>query len=296
MVRITPAAILGLVCAGLVTALGLSVVLHPIPLVFMLHSIQTAPEDPLDVSPGRFKEFVETVSAGRRPALFTTDSSDRSIYEVYAAVLEQHRQAALVFLMPPVMGRPGMLTWEQVREMAARGTIFGSHTLTHPWLPDLSDEELRCELCDSKRRIEEQLGHRITAVAYPYGAFNDEVRRVAVLCGYTEGYATAPGRKVPDDDRLAIKRVPLTESLLRTPFLGWLAASEYYVTVREYLLWSVPIDVPRKPADWSYSTWQRSVKPDAHTACLIAARSPPKAIEQVIKALRPAGKPDGSFP
>jgi len=271
MVTITPARLLGLVGAGLLTVLGLSIALHPIPLVFMLHSIQMTPEDPLDVSPDRFREFVETLSASRTPALFTTDSSDRSVYEVYAAVLEHHRQAAVVFLMPPVIGRPGMLTWDQVRELAARGTIVGSHTLTHPWLPDLSNEELRCELCDSKRRIEKQLGHRITAVAYPYGAFDAGVRRVAVQCGYTQGYATAPGRKVPDTDRLAIKRVPLTESVLRTPLLRWLAASEYYVTVREHLLWSVPIDVPRKPADWSYSAWQRRVKPDAHNACLTAA-------------------------
>ena len=265
----TRARLLGLVCGGLLMALGLSVAIHPIPLVFMLHSIQQNPDDSLDVTPSRFRDFVEAVSAGRLRALFTTDSSDLSIYQVYAPVLKQHRQAALVFLMPPVIGRPGMLTWDQVREMAAHGTLVGSHTLTHPWLPDLSDEELRCELCDSKRRIEQQVGHRITALAYPYGAFNDTVRLAAVQCGYTEGYATAPGRRVPDDDRLAIKRVPLTESVLRNPLLGWLASSEYYVTVREHLLWPVPIDVPRKPKDWSYSTWKRSVKPDAHQSCLI---------------------------
>jgi peptidoglycan/xylan/chitin deacetylase (PgdA/CDA1 family) len=242
----------------------------------MLHSIQPIPVDPLDVSPSRFRDFVEMLSAGRRPALFTTDSSDHSVYQVYTPVLEQHHQTALVFLMPPVIGRPGMLTWDQIREMAAHGTLFGSHTLTHPWLPDLSEEELRCELCDSKRRIEEHLGHRITAVAYPYGAFDDVVRVAVVQCGYTDGYATAPGRKVPDNDRLAIKRVPLTESVLRNPLLGWLAATEYFVTVREHLLWFVPIDVPRKPNDWSYARWQRSVKPEAHQACTMATELLPE--------------------
>jgi peptidoglycan/xylan/chitin deacetylase (PgdA/CDA1 family) len=276
IVAMTRARIVGIVCAGLLMAVGLSIVVHPIPLVFMLHSIQQTPVDPLDVSPSRFRDFVETLSADRRPALFTTDSSDLSIYQVYAPVLEQHHQTALVFLMPPVIGRPGMLTWDQVREMAAHGTIFGSHTLTHPWLPDLSEEELRCELCGSKRRIEQHLGHRITAVAYPYGAFDDVVRLAAVQCGYTDGYATAPGRKVPDNDRLAIKRVTVTESVLRNPLLEWLAASEYYVTDREHLLRALPIDDPRKPNDWSYSTWQRRVKPDAHKACTMATESPPE--------------------
>jgi peptidoglycan/xylan/chitin deacetylase (PgdA/CDA1 family) len=259
---------LGLISSGILVAVCLSILFHPIPLVFMLHSVPQTPEDPLDVSSGRFMAFAAKVSAGRAPAVFTTDSSDLSVYRVYAPVMLQLRQAALVFLLPPLIGRPGMLTWDQVRELAARGMIFGSHTLSHPWLPDLSAEELRCELCDSKRRIEEQLGHPITAMAYPYGAFDDRVRAVIVECGYTHGYSTTPGRRVSDDDRLAIKRVPITESVLGNPLLEWLAASRYYVTVRERLLSFVPIDIPRKPKDWSYPLWQRTVKPAAHRECL----------------------------
>ena len=274
----TRTVILGLISSGILIAVCLSILCYPIPLVFMLHSVPQNPEDPLDVSPDRFSAFAAKMSSGRAPALFTTDSSDLSVYRVYAPVLEQHRLAALVFLLPGDVGGPDRLTWDQVREMAAHGIIFGSHTLTHPWLPDLSTEELRCELCDSKRRIEEQLGHPITAVAYPYGAVDDHVRVVTVECGYTDGYTTTPGRRVRDDDRLAIKRVPITQLVLRNPLLEWLAASGYFVTIRERLLSFVPIEIPRKPKDWSYPMWRKTIKPKAHTRCMIEGQSSPVAV------------------
>ena len=45
---------------------------------------------------------------------------------------------------------------------------FGSHTLTHPRLPTLTDDELAQELLESRRRLQARLG-RCDALAYPFG-------------------------------------------------------------------------------------------------------------------------------
>lgn len=248
----------------MVTGIGLLagtyVVSHPIPVVLMFHSIVEQPSG-LDVSPQGLKTFLDSARASNRPLLFTTDSSDRSIYDEFAFDVREHGFSAILFLMPSMIGRDGMLTWDQVRALDRAGVIIASHTLTHPWLPDLSDEELRCELCAPKQMIEAEIGHAVMAMAYPYGAFDERVKRVARQCGYTAAYSTAPGRRITDDDPFAIKRVTITETTVVNPFLRWLALSSYWVTAREALLAFVPVEVPRKPNDWSYEQWRKTVGP-----------------------------------
>lgn len=246
--------------AGLISA-AVYVLTHPIPVVLMFHSVVQEPQG-FDVSPAGFTSILEAAQAGPDHVVVTTDSSDLSVYDVFALHVQGRRFAAILFLMPPLIDQNGMLTWNQVRELDRAGLVIASHTLTHPWLPDLSEEELWCELCASKQKLEAEVGHAVTAVAYPYGAFNERVTRVTHECGYTTAYSTAPGRRISDDDSFAIKRVTVTETTVTNRLLRWLALSGYWVTARETLLAFVPIEVPRRPNDWSYELWKKTVKVD----------------------------------
>jgi peptidoglycan/xylan/chitin deacetylase (PgdA/CDA1 family) len=63
------------------------------------------------------------------------------------------------------------LTWTQVQEMAASGWVtFGAHTLHHPVLAYLDDPaEVAREVGESRRVLEQQLGHAVRTFAYPIG-------------------------------------------------------------------------------------------------------------------------------
>src|SRR5262249_51246376 len=50
------------------------------------------------------------------------------------------------------------LTWDQVRELHRAGIEFGSHTVTHPKLVDLSWDQIQFEIQNSRLEIEKQLG------------------------------------------------------------------------------------------------------------------------------------------
>lgn len=65
------------------------------------------------------------------------------------------------------LARP--LTWDEVRALDKAGIEIGSHTVTHPFLVQLSDEELRVELTQSKQRIEEETGTPVRSLSYPTG-------------------------------------------------------------------------------------------------------------------------------
>ncbi|WP_438947326.1 polysaccharide deacetylase family protein [Streptomyces griseus] len=68
-------------------------------------------------------------------------------------------------------------------DMQARGVTLSNHTLSHPYLPGLSAEEQRREICGSQDRIEKQFGKRPTLFRPPYGNYNGDTLRIAASCG-----------------------------------------------------------------------------------------------------------------
>ncbi len=57
--------------------------------------------------------------------------------------------------LPP--GKYAACSWDELREMAASELVeIGSHTVTHPILSTISDEESKKEICESKRQLEQR--------------------------------------------------------------------------------------------------------------------------------------------
>jgi len=98
------------------------------------------------------------------------------------------------------------MTWEELRSHADRGVEIGSHTVSHPHLPALSDGEVRRELRDSKEEIEAELGRPCPDFAYPYGEHDRRVRAAVRAAGYEQAYAL---RDAPRNDRFALQRLDL---------------------------------------------------------------------------------------
>ena len=74
------------------------------------------------------------------------------------------------------------ISWFQITEMATSGIAFGSHTVSHPNLTRISNEDLTRELVESKNVLESKLQQTIDTIAYPIGtpsAFNSNVLSAA---------------------------------------------------------------------------------------------------------------------
>lgn len=89
------------------------------------------------------------------------------------------------------------LNWDQVRAMSRSGLIeFGAHTVTHPILTRVPIEQAAFEICESKRRIEEETGKAVTALAYPNGGrvdFSQPVMQAARDAGIEVAFSLLPG-------------------------------------------------------------------------------------------------------
>ena len=94
------------------------------------------------------------------------------------------------------------LTWKQLKEMVDSGLCtVGSHSMTHPGLTRISMEEVRRELTESKRIIEEHLPIRVEHFSYPHSMESPEIQTILKETGYrtaTMGY----GGKVRKGDNL----------------------------------------------------------------------------------------------
>lgn len=105
-----------------------------------------------------------------------------------------------------------VLTWEQVEEMAASGQAFGSHTLTHRDLAQLTPEDQWRELRDSRLALETRVPSSFRPFSYPFGRHSAGLARMCAAVGYDCALTTkrvadanpdihALGRTKPAKDR-----------------------------------------------------------------------------------------------
>ncbi|MDQ0992530.1 polysaccharide deacetylase family protein [Streptomyces sp. V3I7] len=69
------------------------------------------------------------------------------------------------------------------RRMRSQGVTLDNHTLHHPYLPGLSYEEQRDEICGMQDVMEKQFGKRPTVFRPPYGNYDRDTLLAARSCG-----------------------------------------------------------------------------------------------------------------
>jgi peptidoglycan/xylan/chitin deacetylase (PgdA/CDA1 family) len=124
------------------------------------------------------------------------------------------------------------LTWAQLAELPEDLVEVGSHTASHAHLTQLDDAELRRQLVQSRRRIEEELSRPCRYLAYPFGEEDRRVRIAARDAGYLAALGL-PGRPRPHDD-YGIPRVGLFshDGTFRTAMKASWAGRRVAVTLR----------------------------------------------------------------
>ena len=179
-------------------------------------------------------EWIASQENGRKSencVALTFDDGFGSMWENVLPLLQEFDFRATFFIVPGYVGKtiwgdpvtrtwswkeepqPGripfpMMTWEQIARMREAGMEIGSHTLSHPNLTDLSEEEARKEIRDSKEVLEEKLGIPVQGFCYPRGCQNEVLAELVQECGYRYGCTTKPGYATPDSNPFLLPRIP----------------------------------------------------------------------------------------
>jgi peptidoglycan/xylan/chitin deacetylase (PgdA/CDA1 family) len=103
-----------------------------------------------------------------------------------------------------------MLNWNEVKKMSENGIHFGSHTLTHPFLPAMPTDVAEFEISDSKEIIEKSIGKKVRHFAIPNGQHDDFTPELKAYCkriGFETVVTTEPGMVNESADMFSLKRV-----------------------------------------------------------------------------------------
>jgi len=126
--------------------------------------------------------------------VLTFDDGEASCYHTIAPMLERYRLRGEFFIVSRLIGTPGYVTAEQLRDMARRGHGVHSHSASHALLPALDRARITEEMRSSKRELEALTGREVQFFSIPNGAYDARVLEEARRTGYrgvlnsVEGY------------------------------------------------------------------------------------------------------------
>lgn len=186
----------------------------------MYHRIdQPLPNSSLAVSPVAFSRQMEWLEkrrfrllsldevldcGGRIPLLergvaLTFDDGFQDNYQNAFSILTRKGARAALFVVVNWAGTTGHLDWTRIRELSDAGITIGSHSLSHCWLPDIKDdEELKREVVDSKKEIEDKIGRSVDHFSYPVGGVDQRVADAVCEAGYRAAWVAGakPSSKI----------------------------------------------------------------------------------------------------
>lgn len=149
-----------------------------------------------------------------RTIALSIDDADAS---VYAEAWPRLRKAGLPFTLfvstdAVDAARPGYLTWDQIRELAANGVTIGNQTASQPHMPALDLEAKSREITRASQRFDEELGFVPRLFAYPFGAYGLDDKRVVKELGFEAAFGQQSGVGHPDADLYGLPRFLMTDA------------------------------------------------------------------------------------
>jgi len=165
----------------------------------------------------------------------TLDDGYKDNYIYAFPILKKYNLPATLFIITGEVGRADRLSWDEIKIMQDSGIItFGSHTLgPEPLINIKSEQEIKKQIFDSKKILEEKLGRKVNAFSYPEGMFNKTIKQLVMDAGYKLAVATNTGKKFSSDDIFALKRLRISANS-NNLFIFWIETSGYYNFMREH--------------------------------------------------------------
>jgi peptidoglycan/xylan/chitin deacetylase (PgdA/CDA1 family) len=195
--------------------------------------------DKLDVVPFDFGGGVERLPAGdgmdklevfRRFTEYVATIDEDIAVAAIDEVARAHGVDPLAIVARETMDRATLQ--ELARDPLAR---IEAHTLTHPALSRISPERLVQELSGSADKVEDYVGRRPRALAYPYGTPCTVGKRefeAARKAGFVVAMTTQPGMLTNDSmtDRTALTRVSLNGHYQQSRYVSALLSGVPFLT------------------------------------------------------------------
>ncbi|HEU5035697.1 MAG TPA: polysaccharide deacetylase family protein [Nocardioides sp.] len=143
-------------------------------------------------------ESLLDAAVGRPEVVVTFDDGNRSDIEIGLPRLQERGLTGRFFVCAGLLGEPGRLDADDVRELHRAGMVVGSHGWSHrdwrtlDWGPS-GATEVEDEMVRARRELERVTGAEVTEVAVPFGSYDRHVLRALRRAGAARVYTSDGG-------------------------------------------------------------------------------------------------------
>lgn len=153
----------------------------------------TAEERVFWVDTARFEQVLDAAVA-RRDVRLSFDDGNSSDVEIALPRLRERGLVAEFFLLAGVLGQPGRIDRDGVRELSRAGMSIGLHGWAHRDWRRLTDQQMIEEFVTAVQVLTELSGRPVTSMALPYGSYDRHLLRRLRGIGASRVYTCDGGR------------------------------------------------------------------------------------------------------
>lgn len=180
------------------------------------------------LQPFTFKDYIaytkgerSNQSAPKHPIILTFDDGYQDNYYNMLPLMNEFGYKGVIFLLGDTRirynywdadkgdHRDELMNEQQRAAFVEAGWEIGAHTMTHPDLTKLSEQEALAEIINSKKALESELGKPVKVFAYPFGFYNTKIKQLAQQVGFEIALATDRGGMHIEDDRFEVFRTSI---------------------------------------------------------------------------------------
>ena len=154
---------------------------------------------------------------------FTFDDFFPTFFTYGLPKFKNNGMTATMYLVAQDLGQPGFATKAQLQSLVNGGFEIGSHTVTHPHLPDLTATQLDLELSKSQTDLSAYLGGiPIRNFASPFGEYNSFVQQH--IAGFYDSHRSVDiGYNSKDNfDAMNIRAMSVNSNVPAATVMGWI--------------------------------------------------------------------------
>jgi peptidoglycan/xylan/chitin deacetylase (PgdA/CDA1 family) len=158
---------------------------------------------------------------GKNYAAVTFDDAFQCVIQNAVPELIQRRIPATLFVVTDLLGATAnwttfnedriseerIATAEQLMGLPPDLITVGSHTMSHPWLPSLSQTEAKTELSASREKLRNLLNRDINVFSFPYGALTEQLVTLCREVGYERVFTIRPRLAFASPQEFVVGRI-----------------------------------------------------------------------------------------
>lgn len=157
----------------------------------------------------------------QRPVVITFDDGDADMVANALPILQQYDFKATAFLIVRWIDAKEYITSDQVEQLMKAGWEIGSHSMSHIDLTQ-NEENLSYEVRDSRTRLDQKFGLKVTSFAYPFGAIDEKVVNFTANSGYQAAVGLGTTYKHGLYDLYYLVRMEVRQEYSMDQFIGLL--------------------------------------------------------------------------